>query len=103
MRIDVHAHLSSSSYIEALRRAFGKDEAPAGKHGQRIIQWMNTDPRITNLETRLEEMEKYENVVPLPDLTVRVLLRYAPVAIAPDAVNAFPTSSLNWRPYVTRL
>jgi aminocarboxymuconate-semialdehyde decarboxylase len=59
MRIDVHAHLFSSSYIDGLRRVFGKDSSPAGQDAQRLIQWMSTDPRMTNLEARLEEMERY--------------------------------------------
>src|SRR5919106_5504198 len=59
MRIDVHAHLFSSAYIDGLRRVFGKDSSPAGQDAQRLIQWMSTDPRMTHLEGRLQEMEKY--------------------------------------------
>jgi aminocarboxymuconate-semialdehyde decarboxylase len=59
MRIDVHAHLFSPAYIDGLRRVFGKDSSPAGQDAQRLIQWMSTDPRMTHLEGRLEEMEKY--------------------------------------------
>ena len=59
MRIDVHAHLFSTAYIEGLRRIFGNDSSPAGQDAQRLISWMSTDPRMTNLETRLHEMDKY--------------------------------------------
>jgi predicted TIM-barrel fold metal-dependent hydrolase len=59
MRIDVHAHLFSTAYIDALRRIFGKDSSPAGQDAQRLINWMSTDPRMTDLEGRLEEMEKW--------------------------------------------
>jgi predicted TIM-barrel fold metal-dependent hydrolase len=59
MRIDVHAHLFSSAYIDGLRRAFGNDSSPAGQDAQRLIQWMSTDPRMTDVDGRLEEMEKY--------------------------------------------
>jgi aminocarboxymuconate-semialdehyde decarboxylase len=59
MRIDVHAHLFSCAYIDGLRRAFGNDSSPAGQDAQRLIQWMSTDPRMTDVDGRLEEMEKY--------------------------------------------
>lgn len=59
MRIDVHAHLFSPSYIDGLRRVFGKDSSPTGQDAQRLIQWMTTDPRMTNLAKRLEEMDRY--------------------------------------------
>ena len=59
MRIDVHAHLFSSAYIDALRSIFGKDSSPAGQDAQRLISWMSADPRMTNVEGRLQEMEKY--------------------------------------------
>jgi predicted TIM-barrel fold metal-dependent hydrolase len=59
MRIDVHAHLFSKTYIEGLRRVFGNDNSPAGQDAQRLIKWMSTDPRMTDLEGRLEEMEKW--------------------------------------------
>jgi aminocarboxymuconate-semialdehyde decarboxylase len=59
MRIDVHAHLFSTAYIEGLRRIFGNDSSPAGQDAQRLISWMSTDPRMTNLESRLHEMDKY--------------------------------------------
>jgi aminocarboxymuconate-semialdehyde decarboxylase len=59
LRIDVHAHLFSTSYIDGLRRVFGKDSSPAGQDAQRLIHWMSTDPRMTDVEDRLEEMEKY--------------------------------------------
>jgi aminocarboxymuconate-semialdehyde decarboxylase len=59
MRIDVHAHLFSTAYIDQLRRIFGKDSSPAGQDAQRLISWMSTDPRMTNVEGRLQEMEKY--------------------------------------------
>jgi predicted TIM-barrel fold metal-dependent hydrolase len=59
MRIDVHAHLFSSAYIDGLRRVFGKDSSPAGQDAQRLIQWMSTDPRMTDVDGRLREMEKY--------------------------------------------
>jgi aminocarboxymuconate-semialdehyde decarboxylase len=59
MRIDVHAHLFSTAYIDGLRRIFGKDSSPAGQDAQRLIRWMSTDPRMTDLEVRLEEMDKW--------------------------------------------
>src|ERR687896_2124887 len=59
MRIDVHAHLFSTAYIEGLRRIFGNDSSPAGQDAQRLIGWMSTDPRMTDVEGRLQEMEKY--------------------------------------------
>jgi 6-methylsalicylate decarboxylase len=59
MRIDVHAHLFSTEYIDALRRIFGKDNSPAGQDAQRLISWMSADPRMTDVEGRLQEMEKY--------------------------------------------
>jgi aminocarboxymuconate-semialdehyde decarboxylase len=59
MRIDVHAHLFSTAYIDALRRIFGKDNSPAGQDAQRLISWMSADPRMTDVEGRLQEMEKY--------------------------------------------
>jgi aminocarboxymuconate-semialdehyde decarboxylase len=58
MRIDVHAHIFSNAYIDGLRRVFGNDNSPAGQDAQRLIKWMSTDPRMTNVEGRLEEMEK---------------------------------------------
>jgi aminocarboxymuconate-semialdehyde decarboxylase len=38
---------------------FGNDSSPAGKDAQRLIQWMTTDPRMTEVAGRLEEMEKW--------------------------------------------
>src|SRR5215467_5252334 len=59
MRIDVHAHLFSTTYIDGLRAVFGKDNSPAGQDAQRLIKWMSSDPRMTNLEGRLIEMDKW--------------------------------------------
>lgn len=59
MRIDVHAHLFSNAYIDGLRRVFGNDNSPAGQDAQRLIKWMSTDPRMTDVEGRLEEMKKW--------------------------------------------
>lgn len=59
MRIDVHAHIFSKPYIDGLRRVFGNDTSPAGQDAQRLIQWMSTDPRMTDLDGRLQEMEKW--------------------------------------------
>ena len=59
MRIDVHAHLFSKSYIDGLRRVFGNDHSPAGQDAQRLIKWMSTDPRMTDVEGRLAEMERW--------------------------------------------
>jgi aminocarboxymuconate-semialdehyde decarboxylase len=59
MRIDVHAHIFSKPYIDGLRRVFGNDSSPAGKDAQRLIHWMSTDPRMTEVAGRLEEMEKW--------------------------------------------
>jgi aminocarboxymuconate-semialdehyde decarboxylase len=59
MRIDVHAHLFSKPYIDGLRRVFGSDNSPAGQDAQRLIKWMSTDPRMTDVDGRLAEMEKW--------------------------------------------
>jgi len=59
MRIDVHAHLFSTAYVDGLRAVFGKDNSAAGQDAQRLIKWMSSDPRMTNLEGRLEEMDKW--------------------------------------------
>src|SRR5262245_40831942 len=59
MRIDVHAHLFSNRYIDGLRRVFGNDSSPTGQDAQRLIKWMSTDPRMTDVEGRLNEMEKW--------------------------------------------
>jgi aminocarboxymuconate-semialdehyde decarboxylase len=59
MRLDVHAHIFSKPYIEGLRRVFGHDSSPAGQDAQRLIQWMSTDPRMTEVDGRLEEMRKW--------------------------------------------
>ena len=59
MRIDVHAHIFSNAYIAGLRRVFGNDNSPAGQDAQRLIKWMSTDPRMTDVEGRLKEMDKW--------------------------------------------
>ncbi len=59
MRIDVHAHIFSRPYVEAATRVFGNDRSPSGQDAMRIINWMNVDPRMTDLDLRLEEMDKY--------------------------------------------
>lgn len=59
MRIDVHAHIFSKPYIDGLRRVFGNDDSPAGQDAQRLIKWMSTDPRMTDVDGRLEEMNKW--------------------------------------------
>ena len=59
MKIDVHAHLFSPAYINCLQRVFGNDSTPAGQDAQRLIRWMSTDPRMVNVEGRLEEMNKF--------------------------------------------
>ena len=59
MRIDVHAHIFSKPYIEGLRRVFGNDNSPAGQDAQRLIKWMSADPRMTEVDGRLEEMDKW--------------------------------------------
>jgi len=59
MKIDVHAHLFSPAYINCLQRVFGNDSTPAGQDAQRLIRWMSTDPRMINVEGRLEEMNKF--------------------------------------------
>jgi aminocarboxymuconate-semialdehyde decarboxylase len=59
MRIDVHAHIFSKPYIDGLRRVFGNDSSPTGQDAQRLIKWMSTDPRMTEVGGRLEEMEKW--------------------------------------------
>ena len=59
MRIDVHAHIFSKPYIDGLHRVFGSDNSPAGQDAQRLIKWMSTDPRMTDVDGRLQEMEKW--------------------------------------------
>ncbi|HKY07093.1 MAG TPA: hypothetical protein VJQ55_02585, partial [Candidatus Binatia bacterium] len=59
MRIDVHAHIFSKPYIEGLRRVFGHDNSPAGQDAQRLIKWMSSDPRMAEVDGRLEEMAKW--------------------------------------------
>src|SRR5438132_1831479 len=59
MRIDVHSHLVSEPYVGALRGVFGDDRSPIGQDVQRLIQWMSTDPRMTKVDLRLEEMDRY--------------------------------------------
>jgi aminocarboxymuconate-semialdehyde decarboxylase len=60
MKIDVHAHLFSPAYIESLRRMFGNDSSPVGQDAQRLIRWMSSDPRMIDLEGRLQEMKKWD-------------------------------------------
>ena len=59
MKIDVHAHLFSPAYIKELQRVFGNDITPTGQDAQRLIRWMSTDPRMIDVEGRLEEMNKF--------------------------------------------
>src|SRR5262245_39731139 len=59
VRIDVHAHLFSPAYIDVLRRVFGNDTSPVGQDAQRLIQWMSSDPRMTDVDGRLAEMASY--------------------------------------------
>jgi aminocarboxymuconate-semialdehyde decarboxylase len=59
MRIDVHSHLVSEPYIAALRRLFAEDRSHIGQEVQRISQWASSDPRMTKVDLRLEEMDRY--------------------------------------------
>jgi aminocarboxymuconate-semialdehyde decarboxylase len=59
MKIDVHAHLFSPAYIRSLERIFGNDNSPAGQDAMRVIRWMGSDPRMIDVEGRLEEMKKW--------------------------------------------
>src|SRR3954451_25213498 len=59
MRIDVHSHLVSEPYVNALRGLFANDQTPIGQDVQRLIHWMSTDPRMTKLDLRVEEMDRY--------------------------------------------
>lgn len=59
MKIDVHAHLFSPAYIDSLQRVFGNDSTPTGQDAQRLIRWMRADPRMIDVEGRLEEMNKW--------------------------------------------
>ena len=59
MKIDVHAHLFSPAYIQGLQRIFGNDSTPIGQDAQRLIRWMSSDPRMIDVEGRLEEMNKW--------------------------------------------
>jgi len=60
MKIDVHAHLFSPAYIQCLQRIFGNDSTPVGQDAQRLIRWMSSDPRMIDVEDRLEEMVKWD-------------------------------------------
>jgi aminocarboxymuconate-semialdehyde decarboxylase len=60
MKIDVHAHLFSPAYIQGLQRIFGNDSTPTGQDAQRLIRWMSSDPRMIDVEGRLEEMNKWD-------------------------------------------
>jgi hypothetical protein len=60
MKIDVHAHLFSLAYIQSLQRIFGNDSTPVGQDAQRLIRWMSSDPRMIDVEDRLEEMTKWD-------------------------------------------
>jgi aminocarboxymuconate-semialdehyde decarboxylase len=60
MKIDVHAHLFSPAYIQCLQRIFGNDSTPVGQDAQRLIRWMSSDPRMIDVEGRLEEMTKWD-------------------------------------------
>jgi predicted TIM-barrel fold metal-dependent hydrolase len=60
MTIDVHAHLFSPAYIQGLQRIFGNDNTPMGQDAQRLIRWMSSDPRMIDVEGRLEEMAKWD-------------------------------------------
>jgi aminocarboxymuconate-semialdehyde decarboxylase len=59
MRIDVHAHLFSERYVDALRSAFRDTPPPLGEEVKRLLNWWSTDPRMTKLDLRLEEMDRY--------------------------------------------
>ena len=59
MKIDVHAHLFSPAYIPCLERIFGHDNSPVGQDAMRVIRWMNSDPRMIDVERRLEEMTRF--------------------------------------------
>src|SRR5262249_48648822 len=54
-----HAHLFSPAYIQGLQRIFGNDSSPTGQETQHMIRWMSSDPRMTDVEGRLEEMNKW--------------------------------------------
>ena len=102
MRIDVHAHLYSPSYIDRLRRVFGEDNSPAGQDAQRLIHWMSTDPRMTDLDGRLEEMEKYAitmQVLSVPfhgalvqDKSAALDLTHLANEVLLDAAHKYPNS-----------
>jgi aminocarboxymuconate-semialdehyde decarboxylase len=82
MRIDVHAHLFSTAYIDELRKVFGKDGSPAGQDAQRLIKWMSSDPRMTDVEGRLEEMDKWEITMQVLSVPFHgALVRDEPAAI----------------------
>jgi len=59
MKIDVHAHLFSPAYIQNLGRIFANDNSPVGQDAQRVIRLMSSDPRMIDVEVRLEEMKKW--------------------------------------------
>jgi hypothetical protein len=43
MRIDVHAHIFSKTYIDGLRRVFGNDNSPTGQDAQRLLPSLHLD------------------------------------------------------------
>lgn len=59
MRIDVHSHLFSPAYIQVLQRVFGDDSTPVGQDARRLVQWMLSDSRMTDVDGRLEEMARW--------------------------------------------
>jgi hypothetical protein len=88
MKIDVHAHLFSPAYIQGLQRIFGKDSTPTGQDAQRLIRWMSSDPRMIDVEGRLEEMNKW-------DISMQILSVPTHGALVQDKGQR-PSSWHNW-------
>ena len=66
----MHALLFSPAYIQSLQRIFGNDKARlSAVMRKRLIRWMSSDPRMIDVEGRLQEMTKWDidmQVLPVP-------------------------------------
>ena len=46
--------------VEAFSASSGTTALPIGQDAQRMIRWMSSDPRMIDVEGRLEEMTKWD-------------------------------------------
>ena len=92
MKIDVHAHLFSPAYIQSLQRIFGNDSTPVGQDAQRLIRWMNSDPRMIDVEGRLEEMTKWD--IDMQVLSVPFHGAWSRMGWRPSSWHNWPTKQI---------